>query len=131
MGLAAFEDDGALASAAGIPMRQNVRGLVAPMAGIASVTSHPLARRRGFVRELMRRILGDMRKTGHVVSALYPFRPSLRTVRLALPVAPDEQPELSGTDLAITVTTEVAYPSKTAPMVRSAGPAGPRRGGRR
>ncbi len=247
VGLAAFEDDVALASAAGIPMRQNVRGLVVPMAGIASVTSHPLARRRGFVRELMRRMLGDMRGTGHVVSALYPFRPSfyerfgyvsvartraavfspaglagllrsdlpgmvawrhirdgyaeLRSLtttmlaarhgfavmpesrallardltdrwlvtarnadgrttgaaiykidgnggelwadtflyrdgvartqllqffarhvdqvdRVALPVAPDEQPELWGTDLAITVTTEVAYPSKTAPMVR-------------
>lgn len=71
------DDDGtAQAVASAIPMRQNVRGTVYPMAGIAAVASHPLARRRGHVRTLMVQLLGEMRDSGHVVSTLYPFRPS-------------------------------------------------------
>jgi hypothetical protein len=57
-------------------MRQNVRGVVLPMAGIASVVSHPSARRRGLARMLVERILRDMRDDGRPVSGLYPFRPS-------------------------------------------------------
>lgn len=74
--LVAEEGGEALACAAAIPMRQNVRGLVHPMAGIASVASHPAARRRGLVRALLDRLLREMRDTGHAVSCLYPFRPS-------------------------------------------------------
>ncbi len=74
--LTAQEDGATLACAAAIPMRQNVGGLVLPMAGVASVTSDPVARRRGLVRRLMEQLLGQMRDSGHVVSALYPFRPS-------------------------------------------------------
>jgi predicted N-acetyltransferase YhbS len=74
--LAAVEGGETLAVAAAIPMRQNVRGLVLPMAGVASVTSSPVARRRGLVRELMGRLLPAMVEQGCVVSALYPFRPS-------------------------------------------------------
>jgi hypothetical protein len=70
------EDGTTLAAASAIPMRQNVRGVVRPMAGIAGVATHPLARRSGHVRTLMNRLLGEMRDTGHPVSALYPFRPS-------------------------------------------------------
>src|SRR5262249_11478950 len=40
------------------------------------VAAHPLARRRGYVRALLVELLGRMRDEGHVVSALYPFRPS-------------------------------------------------------
>ena len=65
-----------LAAVAAVPMRQNVRGRVVPMAGIASVASHPLARRRGLVRELIGRTHRHMRELGHVTAALYPFRPS-------------------------------------------------------
>jgi hypothetical protein len=74
--LAAIEAGTTLAAATAIPMRQNVRGSVYPMAGIAGVATHPLARRRGHVRTLLTQLLGDMRDGGHVVSALYPFRPS-------------------------------------------------------
>ena len=74
--LVAEEDGEALACAAAIPMRQNVRGLVHPMAGIASVASHPAARRRGVVRALLVRLLRQMRDAGHPVSCLYPFKPS-------------------------------------------------------
>jgi GNAT superfamily N-acetyltransferase len=71
------EDAGtALAAVTAIPMRQNVRGTLHPMAGIAGVTVHPVARRQGHIRALMDRLLGDMRDDGHPVSALYPFRAS-------------------------------------------------------
>lgn len=72
------EDDRgtAQAVATAIPMRQNVRGAVLPMAGIAGVATDPLARRQGHVRALLTQLLGDMRDEGHVVTALYPFRAS-------------------------------------------------------
>jgi predicted acetyltransferase len=71
------EDDGvAVASASAVPMRQNVRGTVFPMAGIAGVATLPQARRRGYASALVTELLGMMRDSGHPVSALYPFRPS-------------------------------------------------------
>jgi len=72
----AEEDGQALAGVAAFRMRQNVRGLVHDMAGVASVASHPSARRRGLVRGLLERLLRQMRAEGCAVSALYPFRPS-------------------------------------------------------
>jgi predicted N-acetyltransferase YhbS len=74
--LIAEEDGQALAGVAAFPMQQNVRGLVHAMAGVASVAAHPSARRRGFVRDLMRHLLPLMREQGCAVSALYPFRAS-------------------------------------------------------
>jgi predicted acetyltransferase len=74
--LIAEEEGRTLACVAAFRMRQNVRGLVHDMAGVASVASHPSARRRGLVRELMWRLLRQMRAEGCAVSALYPFRPS-------------------------------------------------------
>ncbi|MET8528348.1 GNAT family N-acetyltransferase [Micromonospora sp. NPDC005172] len=65
-----------LAAASAIPMRQNLRGVVLPMAGVAGVATHPLARRQGHVRTLLHQLLDEMRDEGHTVSALYPFRPS-------------------------------------------------------
>jgi predicted N-acetyltransferase YhbS len=71
------EDDGAaVASASAVPMRQNVRGTVFPMAGIAGVATLPQARRRGYASALVTELLGMMRDSGHPVSTLYPFRPS-------------------------------------------------------
>ena len=74
--LIAEEHGQTLAGVAAFRMRQNVRGLVHDMAGVASVASHPSVRRRGLVRELLRRLLRRMREEGCSVSALYPFRPS-------------------------------------------------------
>jgi predicted N-acetyltransferase YhbS len=74
--LVAQDGDETLATASVIPMRQNVRGTVYPMAGVASVAAHPLARRQGHVRTLLTRLLAEHRDEGYVVSALYPFRPS-------------------------------------------------------
>jgi hypothetical protein len=46
------------------------------MAGIASVATHPAARRRGLVRALLERLMRQMRDEGCTLTALYPFRPS-------------------------------------------------------
>jgi predicted N-acetyltransferase YhbS len=74
--LVAEENGVAMADASAIPMRQNIRGNVYPMAGVAGVATLPLARRRGFARELVTALLARMRDSGYAVSALYPFRPS-------------------------------------------------------
>jgi predicted N-acetyltransferase YhbS len=74
--LVAEEDGRALACVGALPMQQNVRGHVLDMAGIASVASHPYARRRGFVRQLLDRLLRQMRDQGCGVGVLHPFRPS-------------------------------------------------------
>lgn len=74
--LVAFDGSEASAVVVGIPMRQNVRGLVVPMLGISGVATHPAARRRGHIRTLLAQLHGEMKATGHVVSTLYPFRPS-------------------------------------------------------
>jgi predicted acetyltransferase len=68
-----------VADASAIPMRQNVRGVIYPMAGIAGVATLPHARRRGYASTLVAEILGLMRDSGHVVSALHPFRQSFYT----------------------------------------------------
>jgi len=74
--LVAELDGVAVADASAVPMRQNVRGAVYEMAGVAGVATLPQARRRGYARALVTEILGVMRDRGYVVSALYPFRPS-------------------------------------------------------
>jgi len=74
--LVAEEDGVPVADASAIPMQQNLRGIVFPMAGVAGVATLPLARRRGYARALVTQLLGQMRDAGHVMSALYPFRPS-------------------------------------------------------
>ena len=74
--LVAEEDGQTLAGVAAFPMQQNVRDQVLDMAGVASVASHPSARRRGLIRQLLNRLLHQMRDQGCAVSALYPFRPS-------------------------------------------------------
>jgi predicted acetyltransferase len=74
--LVAEEDGAAVAEASAIPMLQNVRGSRYRMAGIAGVSTQPLARRRGHVRALLNELLGRLREEGYTVSALYPFRPS-------------------------------------------------------
>ncbi|WP_406039002.1 GNAT family N-acetyltransferase [Micromonospora sp. NBC_00898] len=70
------EDGTAVAAVTAIPMRQNLRGTVLPMAGVAGVATHPLARRRGHVRALLHQLLDEMRDEGHPLTALYPFRAS-------------------------------------------------------
>ncbi|MEU8186342.1 GNAT family N-acetyltransferase [Micromonospora carbonacea] len=74
--LVAEEGGETVATVSAIPMRQNLRGAVLPMAGVAGVATHPLARRRGHVRDLLRQLLDEMRDEGHPLTTLYPFRAS-------------------------------------------------------
>ncbi|MDM4722015.1 GNAT family N-acetyltransferase [Micromonospora sp. WMMA1363] len=64
------------AAVSAIPMRENLRGRVLPMAGVAGVVTHPLARWQGHVRTLLHQLLDEMRDEGHQLTALWPFRPS-------------------------------------------------------
>lgn len=74
--LVAEDDGGTRAVVTALPMRQNVRGSVFAMLGLTGVATHPLARRQGYVRALVNRMLGEMRDEGYAITALYPFRPS-------------------------------------------------------
>lgn len=74
--LVAEEDGAAVADVSAVPMRQNVRGAVYAMAGVAGLATLPHARRRGYGRALVTEILGLMRDSGCALSALYPFRAS-------------------------------------------------------
>ncbi|WP_018348468.1 GNAT family N-acetyltransferase [Longispora albida] len=73
--LGAFDGDRALACATRIPMTQNVRDAVLPLAGIAGVASAPDARYGGRVRALVNG-LHEASAAEFPVSALYPFRAS-------------------------------------------------------
>jgi predicted acetyltransferase len=74
--LAAYEDDLAVATAASTAMTQNVRGALFGMGGIWGVATHPAARRKGYCRQLMARLLESMHVSGQAFSGLYPFRES-------------------------------------------------------
>ena len=109
------EDKGVpLAEVSAVPMRQNVRNSVYPMAGVAGAATQPLARRRGYVRTLLIELLGQMRETGHALSALHPFRPSFyqRFGYVGIPksrtvtFAPSDFAELLHTELPGEVTWE-------------------------
>ncbi len=73
---AVFEGDEGVAVACCPRLTQNVRGGIFKMAGYASISTHPKARRRGYARELMRYCHVRNREEGRVVSCLYPFRES-------------------------------------------------------
>ncbi|KXK62442.1 hypothetical protein AWW66_08335 [Micromonospora rosaria] len=83
-------EDGAdtLATAAAIPMRQNLRTVVMPMAGIAWVATRPGARRQGHGSRVLRHLHADMREQGHRLATLYPSHPSFyeRHGYLSLPL---------------------------------------------
>lgn len=74
--LVLFADGEPRATAAGIAMTQAVRGTVLSMGGVGGVSTHPLGRRQGYARQVLVRLLADMREQGHVVSSLMPFRES-------------------------------------------------------
>src|ERR1043165_9208305 len=71
--LVAEEDGVSVAEVSALPMRQNVRGTVYPMGGVAAVAAQPHVRRRGHIRTLMTELHGQLRDEGHVFSGLYPF----------------------------------------------------------
>ena len=71
-----FDGDEGVAIAACPLLTQNLRGKIFKMGGFADVSTHPKARRKGFVRQLMRYAYEQLREDGRVVSSLYPFRES-------------------------------------------------------
>jgi predicted acetyltransferase len=73
---ALFEDETAVATVVGSPMTQQVRGEVYDTSAIWGVTTHPTARRKGYCRRLMARLLATQRDEGQPLSCLYPFRAS-------------------------------------------------------
>lgn len=73
---ALFEDDDPVAVAGCPTLTQNVRGRIFEMGGVADVSTHPGARRKGYIRELMRYSYQQLKDLGYPLSCLYPFRES-------------------------------------------------------
>lgn len=67
------------ASVRNIPFEQNIHDNWKDMGGISMVASLPEHRRKGYVRDLMKRILNDAYEAGHATSTLYPFKSSFYT----------------------------------------------------
>ncbi len=65
-----------VATARMIPLIQNIRGTMKNMGGIGLVAGSPEYRRKGYVRDLMFKMLEDIREKDYAVSCLYPFKDS-------------------------------------------------------
>jgi predicted acetyltransferase len=76
---AVFEDDKAMAGATIHTMTQNIRGKLYAAGGIASVSTHPAGRRKGYARQMLTHLFQYHNEQGHVASLLYPFRESFYT----------------------------------------------------
>jgi predicted acetyltransferase len=73
---ALFEGDTAVATVASTQMTQQVRGEIYDAGGVWGVVTHPAARRKGYCKRLMARLLAADREEGRVLSCLYPFKES-------------------------------------------------------
>ena len=74
--LGAFEDGRGVATAVNSPMTQQVRGNLYGAGAVWGVVTDPTARRQGYCRRLMARLLSLDRDEGRPFSCLYPFRAS-------------------------------------------------------
>ncbi len=86
---AVFSDNEPMTMASSKDLTQNIRGKLFKMGGIASVSSHPAARRKGYAKRLIRHIFKEFHKDSTPVSCLYPFKESFyqRFGYIALPQA--------------------------------------------
>ena len=73
---AVFEDETPVANVVSTPMTQNMRGKLYGASGVWGVATAPGARRKGYCREAMARLLAVEGEAGKVFSNLYPFRES-------------------------------------------------------
>jgi predicted acetyltransferase len=73
---ALFEGKDPVACVMSSAMTQNVRGALFGMGGVWGVATHPTARRKGYCRRLIARLLVSMHESGQPLSGLYPFRES-------------------------------------------------------
>ena len=71
-----YEDQQPAAGVAYSAYTQQVRGALAPMAGVWGVAASPETRRKGYVRQTMTRAFAAMRDEHLPLSCLYPFRES-------------------------------------------------------
>lgn len=71
-----LDDDKPASTANYVPMTQNIRGKIYEMGGVAGVATYPEARRKGYVKLLMRKLFESMREEKRAISILYPFRES-------------------------------------------------------
>lgn len=74
--LAAIENDKTAATATIVPMRQNIRGKVMRMGGVAAVATDPEFRMQGIAKSLMKEAFLEMKEAEFPISTLYPFRES-------------------------------------------------------
>ena len=74
--LGAFEKDKLLSSLQLIPYNVFLRGQVLPASYIVGVASFPEARRAGTVGKLLIESLAELRRRGHTISLLMPFKAS-------------------------------------------------------
>jgi predicted acetyltransferase len=108
---ALFEGKNPVACVASDAMTQNVRGALFGMGGVWGVATHPAARRKGYCRRLIARLLVSIHESGQPLSGLYPFRESfyerLGYTTFPLPrkarFAPEVLAPLVGKDLGGTV----------------------------
>lgn len=76
LNLGMFEDEQCVATVMASPMSQTIRGKVFKMGGIWGVTSSPVTRRKGYVRDLMKEAHRLFNEDEYAVATLYPFRES-------------------------------------------------------
>lgn len=69
--LGAFDGDVPIATAGWFDLTMTLPGVTAPVAGVTWVSVAPTHRRRGVLRDLMTRQLGDLRAAGRPVAALW------------------------------------------------------------
>jgi len=73
---ALFEGETARSCAAASQMTQQVRGKIYRMGGLWGVATHPAARRKGYCRQVLTKLLAAVRDSGRPLACLYPFRES-------------------------------------------------------
>jgi predicted acetyltransferase len=73
---ALFESEEPVSIAVSTAMTQNIRGKLYPASGVWGVSTHPSARRKGYCRQVMGRLMAAERESGKIFSNLYPFRES-------------------------------------------------------
>jgi predicted acetyltransferase len=71
-----FEDEAPVAAAANTVITQDVRGRLFPAGGLWAVVTLPVARRKGYSRQVIGSLLSTVKEAGAVFSNLYPFRES-------------------------------------------------------
>ncbi|MHA1758998.1 MAG: GNAT family N-acetyltransferase [Candidatus Heimdallarchaeota archaeon] len=95
-----------------IPLIQNVRGKLIPMAGVSNVASDPVSRRKGHVRKLMEYLVRKSYDDDLNVSTLYPFKDTFYAKFGYVNVNPNTQLVIKPSQLRKWKTLPVGYTTK-------------------